>query len=95
MSDISEEMAKTLKSLSDGGAKKVRKVKKQKGGEGEEDIQSSFVDDVPLTNIDDMSLSVQDGSGKRHKKYNGRTYVVRTGSRGGHYLLVKGKKVYI
>jgi hypothetical protein len=36
----------------------------------------------------------QDG-GKAHKKHNGRSYVVRTGSRGGKYILVKGKKVYV
>jgi hypothetical protein len=33
--------------------------------------------------------------GKKHKKYKGRDYVVRTGSKGGKYILVKGKKVYV
>ena len=33
--------------------------------------------------------------GKRHKKYNGRSYIVRTGTRGGKYILVKGKKIYV
>jgi hypothetical protein len=28
--------------------------------------------------------------GKAHKKYNGREYVVRKGSRGGKYIVVKG-----
>jgi hypothetical protein len=29
------------------------------------------------------------------KKYNGRTYKVRTGSKGGKYILVKGQKKYV
>lgn len=33
--------------------------------------------------------------GKQHYKYNGRTYVVREGSRGGKYILVKGEKKYL
>jgi hypothetical protein len=36
----------------------------------------------------------QDG-GKAHKKYNGRSYIIRKGSRGGKYILVKGKKIYV
>ena len=32
---------------------------------------------------------------KRTKKYNGRDYVVHTGSRGGKYIVVKGSKVYV
>jgi hypothetical protein len=35
------------------------------------------------------------GGGKKQKKYNGRLYVIRTGSRGGKYILVKGNKVYV
>lgn len=33
--------------------------------------------------------------GKAHKKYNGRSYLVRTGVRGGKYILVKGQKIYV
>jgi hypothetical protein len=29
------------------------------------------------------------------KAYNGRKYVVRKGSRGGKFILVKGRKVYL
>jgi hypothetical protein len=32
---------------------------------------------------------------KTYKIYNKRRYVLRQGSRGGHYILVKGKKVYV
>lgn len=32
---------------------------------------------------------------KAHKEHNGKSYVVRTGAKGGRYILVKGKKVYI
>jgi hypothetical protein len=41
------------------------------------------------------TLQEPQAGGKPHKKHNGRTYVVRTGSRGGKYILVKGKKVYV
>jgi hypothetical protein len=34
-------------------------------------------------------------AGKRYKKYKGRKYVVRTGSRGGKYIKALGKKVYV
>lgn len=34
-------------------------------------------------------------SGGARKKYKGHSYVVREGKRGGHYINVKGKKVYI
>jgi hypothetical protein len=34
-------------------------------------------------------------AGKAKHKYKGRSYVVRTGSRGGKYILVQGKKLYI
>jgi hypothetical protein len=33
--------------------------------------------------------------GKQKMKYKNRSYVIRTGSRGGKYILVKDKKVYI
>lgn len=33
--------------------------------------------------------------GSLKKKYKGRSYVVRTGKRGGKYILVKGNKVYV
>lgn len=35
------------------------------------------------------------GGAKPTKKYNGRSYVVRTGTRGGKYILVKGTKMYV
>lgn len=35
------------------------------------------------------------GGGKATKTYAGRKYVVRTGKRGGRYILVKGKKIYL
>lgn len=33
--------------------------------------------------------------GMLRKKYNGHSYVVRTGARGGKYIVVKGKKMYV
>jgi hypothetical protein len=33
--------------------------------------------------------------GKAKKLYNGRQYMVRTGPKGGKFILVKGKKVYV
>ena len=47
----------------------------------------------PVSQVDTPALG-QEG-GKRHKKYNGRSYIVRTGSRGGKYILVKGRKIYV
>jgi hypothetical protein len=44
-------------------------------------LKNSGVEDTPT------------GGGK--KTYKGRKYVIRTGSRGGKYILVKGNKVYI
>jgi len=38
---------------------------------------------------------MQDGGKKRVHTYNQKKYVVRTGARGGEYILVKGKKMYI
>lgn len=37
------------------------------------------------------------GGGAKHAEtnYNGRTYKVHTGPKGGRYILVKGKKVYV
>lgn len=35
------------------------------------------------------------GGGASTKKYNGRSYKIRTGERGGKYILVKGKKIYV
>jgi hypothetical protein len=45
---------------------------------------------TPRVTSQDMS-----GGGKSRKKYNGHSYVVRTGVRGGKYILVKGNKKYI
>jgi hypothetical protein len=35
------------------------------------------------------------GGGKPKKRYNGKMYVVRTGTRGGKYIMVNKKKMYI
>jgi hypothetical protein len=45
--------------------------------------------------VSDVKVDSPQAGGKAHKKHNGRTYVVRTGSRGGKYILVKGNKVYV
>ena len=91
-----------------GGAKKrgPRKGRKQHGGE-EPVVAPPIVEleqappvETPIPGVaesvvvEPQSLIEQQG-GKRHKKHNGRSYVVRTGSRGGHYILVKGKKLYV
>lgn len=39
--------------------------------------------------------SQQGGVVKETHSYNGRTYVVRSGPRGGKYILVKGTKIYV
>jgi hypothetical protein len=49
---------------------------------------------TPLPTLTPVQQEPQAG-GKPHKKHNGRNYVVRTGSRGGKYILVKGNKVYV
>lgn len=50
---------------------------------------------MPITEfIDKISLVGQSG-GKMYHSYHGRRYVVRTGSRGGKYILVKGQKIYV
>ena len=36
-----------------------------------------------------------DGGGPIKKTYKGRSYLVRTGKRGGRYILVKGNKIYV
>lgn len=43
-------------------------------------------------NSDDCKLQ---SGGKQYKVYNKRKYVVRTGKRGGKYIVVKGEKVYV
>ena len=62
----------------------------------------------PLNNVTEMkkvlrqaptkskktSQVTQEG-GKAHTTYKGRSYVVRIGSRGGKYILVKGEKIYV
>ena len=35
------------------------------------------------------------GNGMMRKKYKGRSYKIRIGSKGGKYILVQGKKIYI
>ncbi len=51
--------------------------------------ENNINDAVPTPRV-----SQADG-GKAHKKYKGHSYVVRTGARGGKYILVKGEKVYV
>jgi hypothetical protein len=46
------------------------------------------------TEVQELQTQSQEG-GKPHKKYNGRSYIIRKGSRGGKYILVKGKKIYV
>lgn len=41
----------------------------------------------------DLSCPFTGGSSR--KTYKGRKYVIRTGKRGGKYILVKGVKVYV
>lgn len=38
---------------------------------------------------------IKEGGNKKYIKYNHHRFVVRNGSRGGKYILVKGRKVYI
>lgn len=45
--------------------------------------------------LEPISVDQSPISGGGKTKYNGRSYVVRTGSRGGKYIIVKGKKVYL
>jgi hypothetical protein len=45
--------------------------------------------------LEPISVDQSPISGGGKAKYNGRSYVVRTGSRGGKYIIVKGKKVYL
>ena len=42
---------------------------------------------------DTLSEMTQNGGG--YHKYNRRTYKIRSGSRGGRYILVKDKKIYV
>jgi hypothetical protein len=44
---------------------------------------------------EEVSIPIQIGGGKLRKKYNGHSYLVREGKRGGKFILVKGKKIYV
>lgn len=59
------------------------------------DCNNDGCDDPEYPICDKSSGTCGQAGGKPHKKHNGRTYVVRTGSRGGKYILVKGKKIYL
>lgn len=37
----------------------------------------------------------QKGAGKSKYKYKGRLYAIRTGKRGGKYIVCQGKKIYV
>lgn len=62
-------------------------------------VDSITIDGVEYNTFESIQFSAEkentglDG-GATTKKYKGRTYKVRTGSRGGRYILVKGQKVY-
>lgn len=48
--------------------------------------------------MDGGCMCMAGGGAKKAKKtvmYNGRPHVVHKGTRGGSYILVKGKKVYV
>jgi hypothetical protein len=49
----------------------------------------------PIKQRIENSKTTPAGGAKSTKLYKGRKYVVRTGSRGGKYILVKGTKVYL
>jgi hypothetical protein len=58
-------------------------------------LKSSVVFVPPTPRVSRASSSSDSNGGGAKKKHNGRSYVVRTGSRGGKYILVKGKKIYV
>lgn len=41
------------------------------------------------------SLPPSGGKPKQYKIYKKRKYVVHVGTKGGHYIMVKGEKVYV
>jgi hypothetical protein len=82
----------------DGGKKRVKKGRKQRGGAPGDCYSDSDCGgdkcDKSKGEYNGECIDPQAG-GARTKKYNGRDYVVRTGSRGGKYITVKGRKVYV
>ena len=50
---------------------------------------------IPANNnkLEKVNLELISGGGKH--KYKGRTYKVRTGQRGGKYIMVGGSKIYV
>ena len=50
-----------------------------------------------LGNSHTIKIQKQDGGSKQKPKhkYKGRAYTVRTGVRGGKYIVVKGSKIYV
>jgi Calcineurin-like phosphoesterase len=53
--------------------------------------------DVPKINCEEVSKNVvlSGGGTNERRKYNGRSYKVRQGTRGGRYIIVNGKKIYV
>lgn len=58
-----------------------------------DDIWGSAVLQPPRQQPGTLDRAVSGGSAR--KKYKGRSYAVHTGSRGGKYIVVLGKKVYV
>lgn len=56
-------------------------------------VRNGSPGDIPLTQPPVETPTQLVGGGK--KTYKGRTYVVRIGKRGGKYITVKGKKIYV
>jgi hypothetical protein len=54
---------------------------------------AQILDDPNSTFYPELNINSQTGGLK--KKYNGKSYVIKTGSRGGKYILVRGKKIYV
>jgi hypothetical protein len=88
----------------DGGKKRVKKGRKVKrGGKFEpcnddtECVETEYCQSLESSLDSTGECRARGGSsgGAKTKKYNGRDYVVRTGSRGGKYITVKGRKVYV
>lgn len=58
-------------------------------------LQSCYNAMVQFVNKYGEKNNAQHGGGKEYKTYNKRRYLVRTGERGGKYILVKGEKIYV
>lgn len=76
------------------GNDKFNLIKNTKGVYVVEGFESCELSDITLWDSDgDDDLSAG-GRNMKHK-YKGRSYAVKTGARGGRYIVVKAKKVYV